>query len=778
MSEYSSLKATINANVKTNDNHEITGSIMNSVLNAMVNSLGAGYQFIGVATPTNPGSAQTPDYKCFYLATTPGTYTYLGGLVVADGEVALLKYDTSWTKEVTGIATAESVSQLGQDVKEKYGKGLILSDMTMTSPEKDTANRIKVLKFVPPVALKGHTFTLWRMCGSSENKIGIYDVTADISLQYVTGLKTDIFAGYYNCETSAYSESIIYVEADARNYTGLFFSNKILAKIQVIETTAEDAVFSLITSLAGKASTTDLSNEITNRQNAVSAESASRESADNALLGRINNAVVDVHIIGEQLYNKTNGSNGIAFGSNRELFAGTKYLSVQIEVNCDAGDVFSFKNFSSQIQGLNDILIGYGDTITIGETITGRTTASVSEMSNQQGKITIPVASKYLLIAYSLTNAPSDAMRTDFEDKMVVIKGTSYPSEYIAYTETIEHIIKNYWTGKRIWWCGTSIPKGKDDKLGADETVAGNYPTQVGHLLGANVFNEAEGSSMCRANVRTGDYNGANINNITSALTMTNAEAEAFIANYDTLRQLSGNTDWPITLSDSYKESLRAASFENRLLPYLDGTLPMPDLFVIDHGHNDWKYTLSGGQTDITLEPIVANIGGELAEDTYMTDNDNENLESFFGSLDNIPSAKKAEFIASVNRNCFIGAVNFIITLILRYNPHARIMFVSNYEKDNGEWRQMSAVITAQNYLATSWAFPICEVYKYLGFSNHIIPSSKAWFNTTYSPRESSTDINVFRAYNPDLVHPHSDTTGTAIDVYAGVLAEFIKTCR
>ena len=115
MSDYSSLKATINANIKANNNHEITGAITNSVLNAMVNSLGAGYQFIGVATPTNPGSAQTPDYKCFYLATTPGTYTNLGGLVVADGEVALLKYDTSWTKEVSGIATSEQVSQLGQE---------------------------------------------------------------------------------------------------------------------------------------------------------------------------------------------------------------------------------------------------------------------------------------------------------------------------------------------------------------------------------------------------------------------------------------------------------------------------------------------------------------------------------------------------------------------------------------------------------------------------------------------------------------------------------------
>lgn len=110
MSNYASLKATINANIKTNGNQEITGGTMNSVLNAMVNTLGAGYQYVGVATPTNPGSAQTPDYKCFYIATTPGTYNNLGGLVVNDGEVAILKWDSAWRKDVTGASTSANLS--------------------------------------------------------------------------------------------------------------------------------------------------------------------------------------------------------------------------------------------------------------------------------------------------------------------------------------------------------------------------------------------------------------------------------------------------------------------------------------------------------------------------------------------------------------------------------------------------------------------------------------------------------------------------------------------
>ena len=116
MANYQLLKANIDTKVYQNGKQEITGENLNSVLNAMVTTLGAGYQFMGVATPTNPGTAQTPDYKCFYLATTPGTYTNLGGLVVADGEVAILKYDTSWTKGATGIATADQLNQLGQDI--------------------------------------------------------------------------------------------------------------------------------------------------------------------------------------------------------------------------------------------------------------------------------------------------------------------------------------------------------------------------------------------------------------------------------------------------------------------------------------------------------------------------------------------------------------------------------------------------------------------------------------------------------------------------------------
>ena len=40
------------------------------------------------------------------------------------------------------------------------------------------------------------------------------------------------------------------------------------------------------------------------------------------------------------------------------------------------------------------------------------------------------------------------------------------------------------------------------------------------------------------------------------------------------------------------------------------------------------------------------------------------------------------------------------------------------------------------------------------------------------------SEKNVFTIYNPDRVHPHSDVSGDANKVYAGVISEFIKTCR
>ena len=106
MANYSSLKAAIQEVIKTNGNKEITGQLLQNSLVAMVNSLGAGYQFAGVAVPsTNPG---TPDYNVFYFA-GPGTYPNFNNATIPARNVGLLSYNGTW--HVSSIQTTPFSAQ-------------------------------------------------------------------------------------------------------------------------------------------------------------------------------------------------------------------------------------------------------------------------------------------------------------------------------------------------------------------------------------------------------------------------------------------------------------------------------------------------------------------------------------------------------------------------------------------------------------------------------------------------------------------------------------------
>lgn len=119
MSNYATLKAAIQAVIYENGNQEITGEVMQATLLSMVNSLGANFQYAGIATPTtNPG---TPDQNVFYLAATAGTYANFGNIVLAENEIAILKYNGAWAKDSTGLASAEIVNQLSQKVGDDFG---------------------------------------------------------------------------------------------------------------------------------------------------------------------------------------------------------------------------------------------------------------------------------------------------------------------------------------------------------------------------------------------------------------------------------------------------------------------------------------------------------------------------------------------------------------------------------------------------------------------------------------------------------------------------------
>lgn len=345
--------------------------------------------------------------------------------------------------------------------------------------------------------------------------------------------------------------------------------------------------------------------------------------------------------------------------------------------------------------------------------------------------------------------------------------------EYTYSKEDIDSKVSNSsWSGKTILWLGTSIPEGKDTALGSEGTGK-SYPQIVGELLGATIINNALGSSMTRRSTRTGDYVNCNQDNLLRSLSHTIEEKQYIYENWETIKTNLKNVTKE-TLSESDLETMLSASFENRLLPYLNGTKPMPDLFVFDHGHNDVKsyYSTSEGNVDTSFEPTTDNVPSIFADDTNMTSNGNKGLIKYFGSLNNIKSSDLQAFISSVNRNSFIGAINFLVTLILTYNPKAKIVFITDYQNLD----IYKNAVDAQIKLANSWLFPLCEVYKYLGYSQHIIPGTKNYWSESGTSTDGYTgyDLNALRIRAKDGVHPH--TGGEySLNEYAKIIANFIK---
>lgn len=98
MANYNILKNAIqNAVDWDNNDNQISGNDMLAILLSIINNtVVAGYQFIGVATPvTNPG---TPDQNVVYFA-GPGTYPNFNSAVIDEGSLGILKYNGSWEVE-------------------------------------------------------------------------------------------------------------------------------------------------------------------------------------------------------------------------------------------------------------------------------------------------------------------------------------------------------------------------------------------------------------------------------------------------------------------------------------------------------------------------------------------------------------------------------------------------------------------------------------------------------------------------------------------------------
>lgn len=179
MANYTTLKDAIEQVITTNGNNEITGAILRQTLLSMINSLGANYQFVGIATPaTSPG---TPDQNVFYLA-GPGTYPNFNNAVVNDGQLGVLKFNGSWVAEtvIVGKNYDKLIGVYMDNVVTQPGKVYI--DSSMVNPgdvlyfELESINN---LQGVLRAEKTGYVFDQYISVGAGETATVQYTVPDD-----------------------------------------------------------------------------------------------------------------------------------------------------------------------------------------------------------------------------------------------------------------------------------------------------------------------------------------------------------------------------------------------------------------------------------------------------------------------------------------------------------------------------------------------------------------------------------------------------------------------
>jgi hypothetical protein len=193
MANYATLIAAIQEVITTNGNNEITGALLQQSLVSIINSLGADYQFVGIAEPsTNPG---TPDQNVFYIAGA-GTYPNFNSAVVPDGHLGALKYNGSWTLQTVFVGknydSAIQALQSGK-VDVKIGKNLFnpnAADITENKYISSNGSQISsdtynISGYIPVLALVDYHLSATGDDVVGANYRAFYDANKDlISVQY------------------------------------------------------------------------------------------------------------------------------------------------------------------------------------------------------------------------------------------------------------------------------------------------------------------------------------------------------------------------------------------------------------------------------------------------------------------------------------------------------------------------------------------------------------------------------------------------------------------
>lgn len=285
-------------------------------------------------------------------------------------------------------------------------------------------------------------------------------------------------------------------------------------------------------------------------------------------------------------------------------------------------------------------------------------------------------------------------------------------------------ITDSCWAGKKIVWLGTSIPAG--GAYGWLTTL--NYPKLVGEMLGADVRNEAVGESQIanRAASRESTANpygfSTNFTQASRCLTNTTEQMQWIIDHYNDSSVFTSGTVSEMT--EELSDQILSNSYQTKIDKYLTRA-EEPDLWVFDHGHNDW-WTLEYG---VQYDPA----------DPYSVYN-------------------------------FRGGMNMLIKHILDYNPKSKILIIGEYEN---ELRPLIA--QAQQAIADDWSIQILPLWSMLGWSQRTVSTKGSWnSNGIWVYGSTASERTLLACALADGIHPHSDKSGETLRYEARTIAKWL----
>lgn len=377
--------------------------------------------------------------------------------------------------------------------------------------------------------------------------------------------------------------------------------------------------------------------------------------------------------------------------------------------------------------------------------------------------------------------------------------------------------------GKKIVWLGTSIPAGGKNGI----EVADSYPVYIGKMLDATVYNEAVGSSClhCKNKNRISERNPygfvENFEGVSRCLTNTLDEMEWIIAHYNDTDVFTKNV--PSTLSDEDKEFIRSCSYEKKINKYLTEN-NFPDLWIIDHGHND---TISDAQ-ELQYEPMempweaktgfyqkgvlktsagkhlieidvdgfdmvylsgVFNVGydiydifdadGKVKKFEYANITKTvENLEIDCRGASRVAFSTETDKLETViikaksteNLYCYQGAFDFIVKKIKEFNQKDEIYMIGEYEN-----QLRPAISNYQIKTSERWSFPLFKAWNMYGWSQKKIKCTGYWSDGIWVEDGIERETTFLNRWLPDTIHPHSDKSGEALWYMAKYISAWLK---